>query len=93
MEDGTPYPGIHLNNGQGDQPFLHLIVPTDSPPDLLESLPVRPKVPDGHEYRERFLYRSQAVERPFTVDCSVSGGTKAPFSRDQAHIDDIDCLS
>jgi hypothetical protein len=50
MEDGTPYPGIHLNSGQGDQPFLHLVITTDSPPDLLESLPMRPKVSDGHEY-------------------------------------------
>jgi len=50
MEDGTPYPGIHLNNGQSDQPFLHLIVPADSSSDLLEPLPMRPEVSDGHEY-------------------------------------------
>jgi hypothetical protein len=50
MKDGTPYPCIHLNDSQGDQPFLHLIVPADSPSDLLEPLPMRPKVSDGHEY-------------------------------------------
>ena len=50
MEDGTPYPGIHLYDGQGDQPFLHLVIPADSPPNLLESLPMRPEVSDGHEY-------------------------------------------
>jgi hypothetical protein len=79
MEDSTPYPGIHLNNGQGDQPFLHLVVPADSPPDLLEPLPMCPEVPDRHEDRERFLDGSQAVEGPLAVNYSISGGTLTDF--------------